>query len=285
MIPQALLLFLMLFRVPAAGPGVGSVTLLDGSLRVIRGTSVFRGVEGMHLRQGDILESSDGAFVQVEFASGGIVALGPATRVYILQHPTNQGPAEVQLVLLSGWLKGESEAAKGTYRYQSPILAVRTAAGTVLFHSNEKGADIFLESGSASIGQVSPGGNSSLTISAKAGQFISRRTSSDPNTLSRPTRAFVDSMPRQFKDTLPSRLARFAGQSVEPKAEHQVSYVEVKDWLTMPSTWRRGLAERFAPRLSDPEFRKQIELHVDEYPEWDPILHPEKNPETPRARN
>jgi hypothetical protein len=36
--------------------------------------------------------------------------------------------------------------------------------------------------------------------------------------------------------------------------------------------------DRFAPRLKDPEFRKQLEAHLTQYPEWDPILHPEKHP-------
>jgi hypothetical protein len=91
-------------------------------------------------------------------------------------------------------------------------------------------------------------------------------------------------MPQAFRDTLPSRLARFAGKSVEPKADHQVTYAEIQSWLTMPSAWRRGFVDRFEPRLRDPEFRKQLELHVAEFPEWDPILHPEKKqPDAPSA--
>jgi hypothetical protein len=88
-------------------------------------------------------------------------------------------------------------------------------------------------------------------------------------------------MPRAFRDTLPSRLAHFAGKTVGPKTDHPVSYVEIQPWLTMPSAWRRGFVDRFEPRLQDPEFRKQLEAHVAAYPEWDGVLHPEKQrPET-----
>jgi hypothetical protein len=45
----------------------------------------------------------------------------------------------------------------------------------------------------------------------------------------------------------------------------------------MPSAWRKGFVNRFEPRLKDPEFRKQLENHVAEYPEWLPILHPDSS--------
>jgi len=36
--------------------------------------------------------------------------------------------------------------------------------------------------------------------------------------------------------------------------------------------------DRFTPRLKDPEFRKELEAHLGSHPEWDAILHPEKQP-------
>src|SRR5215813_9244338 len=94
---------------PAATPNGGSVTMLEGALRVIRGASVVKGVEGMHLRQGDILETSDNGFAQLEIA-GGIIALGPATHVLVFRQAGDKSQ-QSELVLLSGWLKGESTAA------------------------------------------------------------------------------------------------------------------------------------------------------------------------------
>jgi len=243
----------------------------------------------MNVRQGDIIESSEGAFVQLEFANGAIVALGPASGLYIFQYAAGEGHGEqaaaLDLVILNGWLKGESGAGKRLYRYRSPLLAVTTTGGTVVLRSNPNASDIFVETGAASIGEVNQSGNSGQTISVKVGQFVSRQKGAGITTLPRPSPNFLEAMPRPFRDTLPSRLAHFAGKSVEPKGEHPVSYGEIQHWLTMPSAWRRGLAERLAPRLSDPDFRKQIELHVNEYPEWGPILHPEKTSESPRVRN
>ena len=273
---------------PAVPGGVGSVTLLEGSLRVLRSTNVFLGLEGMQLKQGDILETSDKGFAQLEFAHGAIVAVGPSTRLYIFrqsQGGTSDGePGGAELVLLTGWLKGEVNGG-GSYRYVSPMLGVTTTSGTVVLHGDETGCDVFVESGSASIGEVSSSGTTRPAVTAKAGQFLSRRGGKGVQNLSRPAPSFVESMPVPFKDTLPSRLTHVAGKAAEPKAQHQVSYAEIQAWLMIPSAWRRGFVERFEPRLQDPEFRKQLELHVDRYPEWEPVLHPEKTSQSPQARN
>ena len=277
-------LTLLLWPMPVAAPGVGSATFVEGSLRLIRGTGVLHGAEGMRLRQGDILETSDKGFVQLEFAGGTVVALGPLSRLYILRHGGGGAAGRArtsaaEFVLLAGWLKAESNASTGTHRYQSPLLSASVGTGsTVVIHSSEGECEVFVESGSASIGQVSPDGNSRQAAAAKAGQFFSRRTGKDLTSVSRSNVAFRDAMPAAFRDTLPSRLAHFADKAVEPKTDHQVSYAEIQAWLTMPASWRRGFVDRFAPRLKDPEFRKQLEAHLTQYPEWDPILHPEKHP-------
>ena len=250
---------------------------------------MLQGAEGMNVRQGDIIENSEGGFVQLEFANGAIVALGPASRLYVFQYATGEASSgqtvALDVVMLNGWLKGESTAGKRLYRYRSPMLVVTTTGGAMVVRSNQNACDVFVESGSASISEVNQSGNARQTIAAKVGQFVSRQKGADATSLPRPSATFREAVPKQFRDTLPSRLAHFAGKSIEPKTEHPVSYEEIQQWLTIPSAWRRGFAERFAPRLSDPAFRKQIELHVGEYPEWEPILHPKRNSESPQVRN
>ena|SRR5438552_2844777 len=276
----SLALALWLLPLPAAQGG-GSVTLLEGSLRVIRGVYVLKGAEGMRLRPGDLLETSDKGFVQLEFAGGAVVALGPATQVFVYRQSGEK--AQTELVLLSGWLKGESAAGAGTYRYSTPILATMTGGGTVLVHNAEGACDVFVESGSATIGEVGGEGGVRAPVPAKAGQFFSRHAGKTISTAARPNGAFLDAMPHPFRDTLPSRLARFAGKNIEPKPDHAVSYADVQAWLKMLPAWRRGFVERFSPRLKDPEFRRQVEAHVAEHPEWDKALHPEKQAEEKSA--
>jgi hypothetical protein len=278
--PLGMALALLLLPFPATVPGVGSVTFLEGSLRVIRGTSVIRGIEGMRVRQGDILESSENGFVQLELTGGGVVALGPSSHLYIYHHG-GEKTLQTELVLLGGWLKGEVSGTAGSYRYETPMVTATTGNGTVLLHNYEGGCDVFVESGAANIGEVSSEGGTRAPVGAKAGQFFSRHAGKGIISFPRPSAAFVDAMPRPFRDTLPSRLARFTGKNIEPKPDHQVSYAEIQSWLKMPPAWRRGFVERFEPRLQDPEFRKQIEAHVAEYPEWDKALHPDQPEDKP----
>ena len=142
-----------LLPIPAAVQDVGSVTFLEGSLRIIRGTTALQAAEGMRLRQGDIIESSDEGFTQLEFVGGAIVALGPLSRMYVFRHRMggNSGSdaTEAELVLLSGWLKGQSGTHVGSYRYESPTLAATIGNGTVVFHNDESGCEVFVESGTA----------------------------------------------------------------------------------------------------------------------------------------
>lgn len=276
----SVLLFSSLLPVPAAAQDAGTITLLEGSLVIIRGTAALQAAEGTRLRQGDILESSDKGFAQLEFTSGALLALGPSSRMYVFRHVTGGKPgsseAGSELVLLSGWLKGQSDTHAGPYRYESPLLAAKTASGTLVFHADKSDCDVFVESGSAAISEVSPTGIAGKPAAGNAGQFFSRHLGKTMVNASHPNAAFIDAMPRAFRDALPSRLAHFTGKPIEPKVLRQVSYAEIQPWLTMPSAWRKGFPNRFEPRLKDAEFRKQLEMHAAEYPEWAPILHPEK---------
>ena len=280
----ALLLALLLSSLPPpVEQSFGSLTLLEGSLKVIRGTTVYQGAEGMQLKPGDILETSDAAFAQLEFPTG-IVALGPQTRMYILPAGgTSAGqPVSLDLIVLNGWLKSETAPAKSLSRFRTPLLAVSNAGGSVVVRSSAIAADVFLESGSTfSLSEVSPNGEAGSSSSAKAGQFFSRQKSASVITAARPSSTFLEALPKQFRDTLPPRQQRALEKPLVAKSLHAVTYEDVDQWLKMPSSWRRGLAQRFAPRLADSSFRKQIEAHVNEFPEWDPILHPKKSSESP----
>jgi hypothetical protein len=284
-----LALLLLALPRPPAGQEIGSVTLLEGSLRVIRGTTTFQGAEGMSIRQGDMIESSAKGFIQFEFGSGAIIALGPSSRVYILQVPVGEmkgdQTAALDLVMLDGWFKGEFPSGKRSYRYRSPLLAATTTGGTVVVRSNLSDCSVFVESGTISIAEVNRSGNTGHSTPAEVGQFFSRRKGAAVESLARPSVAFVDAMPRAFRDTLPSRLGRYSGKPVEPRGGHPVAYGDVGHWLSMPFAWRDGLAERFAPRLGAADFRKGIEVHLKEFPEWEPLLHPKKASEFPQTRD
>ena len=109
----------------------------------------------------------------------------------------------------------------------------------------------------------------------KAGQFASRLAGKDITVSPRPSSPFVESMPRQFRDTFPSLLSRFTGKPPQPKRDHEVTYSEIQPWLTIGQAWRKGFVKRFQARLNDPAFRKALESHLKDHPEWGPLVHPE----------
>jgi hypothetical protein len=266
-----LLVVLLLPAPPAAAEETGTITLVEQALRLIRGTTVLRAAEGVRLHPGDILESSSAGFVQLELAGGTVVALGPSSRLFVLGRGAK---TTAELVLLSGWLKGETGPNAGAYCYVSPQFAATTQGGAVVLHASGDRAELFVESGTAGISKVSPDGNLASPEAGKAGQFFSRRGGRGVAISPHPDSAFVEAMPRPFRDTLPSRLSRFS-KGVEAKRDHEVSYSEIQPWLTMGRAWRRGFVGRFQPRLKDAEFRKELEAHLNDHPEWRPVLHPE----------
>src|SRR5262249_8418572 len=149
------------------------------------------------------------------------------------------GDSAAELILLRGWLKAESGGGAATFRYETPTLAALTGNGSLGFHTNESGCDLFVESGAATISEVTSEGHDREPKPAKAGQFLSHHGGKGATALPRPTPAFIDGMPVAFRDTLPSRLAHFKGKPAEPKVQHAVSYAEAETWLHMTSAWRR----------------------------------------------
>ncbi|MGB7847270.1 MAG: hypothetical protein WBL63_16770 [Candidatus Acidiferrum sp.] len=280
---RRLFLLLSFLALAAEAQEIGKLTVLEGSLRLIRGVSLYSGSVGIPLEQGDILESSEAGFAQLEFPGGPIVALGPSTRLYILQFaPATAKTKAAHFVLLSGWLKAEPNSAAGTYRYDAPLLGGTTGNGTFVLHVTHDDCDIYIESGPAMVGEISREGNLHQPQAGKTGDFFSRRASKSLTISSHWSPGFVDSMPRAFKDTLPPIIDKFKAKKIEMKPGTLVSYNDVHSWLTMPEAWRRGFVPRFRPRLSDREFHAQIEANLAEHFEWDKILHPEKyRPETP----
>jgi hypothetical protein len=264
------LLLVPLLPLVAAAQEMGTLTLLkDSPLHVIRGFSVLQGVEGMRIRQGDIFETgpSETAQAQLEFAGGAVVELGPSSRVFLY----GQRGSTAELILQSGWLKGET--ATGVYRYVTPLITATTKGGNILVHATAEATDVFVERGSASVGA----GSSGAVTSSTGKIFFTRRTGKQVAAAGRPSPDFIRGMPVSFRDVLPPRLPRFAGKKApEPKHDHDVSYAEVERWLTLSPGWRRSFVERFKPRLQDSSFRQSIEDHLAALPEWGPILHPEK---------
>jgi hypothetical protein len=87
-------------------------------------------------------------------------------------------------------------------------------------------------------------------------------------------------MPVPFRDALPAQIeGQAAKKPAEAKRLRDAAYADIQPWLTMPRDWRVGFIQRFRGRLKDPVFFAAMDAHLNQFPEWVPILHPPPPPE------
>src|SRR5262245_41905323 len=94
----------------AAGAEPAVVTLVEGPAALLRSTGRFALAEGVHVQAGDIIDVPEKGTVQIGFAGGTRVSLGPQSRFHVaaLSGAAGRGGKEVAVsdfYLLQGWSK------------------------------------------------------------------------------------------------------------------------------------------------------------------------------------
>jgi hypothetical protein len=129
---------------PASGAARAVLTLAEQPLRLIRGAVVYKAAAGVAVQKDDILETG-AAGVQVEAGPNAMFALGPQTRVLVLDLPPGGKAAE--LALLQGWVKLMADTGKPA-QVLTPALQLTLASGSAIVRSNGDGRDaVFAEEG------------------------------------------------------------------------------------------------------------------------------------------
>lgn len=252
-----------------AATEIGAVTLLEGSARVLRGATWYKLVAGTRVEEADILDLSDRAQAQIEFAAGSIVNVVGAGTLYLA--PGKAKTAPILLVLPAGWLKAVPKPPGLQMRTVS--LDVTAADAIVVMHATKGGVDFFVESGDARLVEVAASGADGPSREAKRGEYFARNASGAVTTVARAPKAFVDAMPKHFIDPLHALAAKLKS----PPAlvvDHEITYAEAEPWLAGRD--RAVFERRFTSRLRDPAFRSAVLPNAARYPSWDRILHPEK---------
>ena len=279
---------LLVLSLPLDAAEIGTITLAEGSVRLLRGPSLLNASEGVRIQPGDVLETNERGISVVEFADGLLLGLGPRTRLYLPEGTRRSKSAEPgqAIILLAGWLKLESgkQAPADGYRVLTTALGVSTRDAKLLLHAADQRASLFLESGSARILEPDEAGRASGGAALGAGQFASRMRAQRTSVRARPDAGFLENMPRWFRDALPARPGRLKTNPKAPKADHDAAYDEVSDLLQLPQTWRGEMVRRFSARLRDPAFRKAVAANMNHHPEWHRILYPPRPPEAGRQK-
>jgi hypothetical protein len=251
-------------------PARAVLTLAEQPLRLIRGAAVYKAAAGIAVQKDDILETG-AAGAQVEAGLNAMFALGPQTRVLVLDLPP-AGKA-VELALLQGWVKLMADTGKPA-QVATPALQVTLAAGSAIVKSAGDGRDaVFAEEGAQQAAKVEKG-RAAAPLKLAAEQYAEVDPAKAQPAAGRPPRAFVAAMPPSFRD----RLARVpnvpnAGK-VLPAKERDADFADVEPWLTAQLPGVKSFVARFRPRLADQTFRKALERSLGQQADWKAALHP-----------
>lgn len=254
----------------APAPVRAVLTLAEQPLRLIRGAAVYKAGAGIAVQKDDILETgASGA--QVEAGPKAIFALGPQTRVLVLDLPP-AGKA-FDLALLQGWVKLMTDTGKPA-QVVTPALQVTLATGATIVRSSGDGKDaVFAEEGAQQAAKVEKG-RAGAPLKLAAEQYAEVDPARPQPAAGRPPRAFVAAMPPSFRD----RLARVpnltnAGKAA-PVKERDTDFADVEPWLSARLPGVKSFVPRLRPRLADPAFRKALERSLGQQADWKAALHP-----------
>ncbi|MFO1369475.1 MAG: hypothetical protein U1F46_10810 [Marinagarivorans sp.] len=243
------------------------ITLADQPLRLIRAASVYKASAGVAVQAGDLLETTEAA-AQIEIAQGPIVALAADTRIY---WQSSGSPA--QLYVLKGWVKIVQRGA-GQALVTAPWVQLAMGEGAAIVHNTADTTELFAESGAQTIAPLFELGRVGEEKKFPLEHYALWQPDQDLKIQPRPPKQFINDMPKYFRDPLEPAPNRVKGVKNTALFERDVSYVDIRDWLTSNFTLRKTWAKRFKPRLKDKEFRAALDAELGQTPEWKPILHP-----------
>ena len=275
LLPLILVSVLALPVSSASAADAGIYTIVDGDVRVLRGTTWYRLAPGARVQDGDIVDAGGLAQLQLELTDGGTLNAQAPALLHAAALAVGGGkPAGLpEITIQRGWFKATAPG-KRPLRLRLPAMTVDVADAIVVLHADARVAELFVESGTAKLSLPSARGKDAPLRDAKGGEFASRAGDRVPVVADRPPQAFLAAMPRQFRDALPPLAGRFASAPGALAAGQEVTLAEAEPWLSGPN--RRSFVRRFTPRLGDPAFRGGIAARPAAFPEWDRILHPEK---------
>ena len=260
-------------QAPAA-PGRADPTLAEHPLPLLRGAAVYKAQAGVAVQKDDILETG-AAGAQVEAGQEAILALGPETRVLVLDLPTaGRGTA---LAVLQGWVKLMTSGGKPA-QVLTPDMQVSFASGSTILKRDGDGRDaVFAEEGAQQLARVEKG-RPGTPLKLAAEQYAEIDPARPLPVAGRPPRAFITTMPPSFRD----RLARVpnlpnSGKAL-PARERDADFADVEPWLTARLPGVKSFVARFRPRLADPAFRKPLERALGQQPDWKAALYPPARP-------
>ncbi len=241
------------------------LTLLEGSATVIAGPRALAAATGARLGAGTLIETeASTALLRLEWPDGTLLDLGPATRVVLQPGPVaNRVPL---FYLLQGWAKqSQTKLAAGQAGAQ---FEVAPFAGVLVSHVDEGQSVLFAETGGGPFTARRQGAAATL----KGGDTAVLAGATAPQITARPPSAWIQQMPRAFRETLPPMAPKIKGPAPSLRPRAVLTYAALQPWLVAETAIRRDFPIRFAELLNDRTFRDAVTRHLAQHPEWDVVL-------------
>jgi len=246
------------------------LTLADQPPRLIRGAAVYGAGSGVAVQKDDILETGD-AGAQLEAGPDAIVAVGPHSRA-LVANLAPDGKSPVEMELLQGWIKVAVKGRRATV--VTPALQVAVPSGSTIVHAGGGMEAVFAEEGEQQVARVDEKGKTGAVLKLGTEQYAGLDAGKPQPVAGRPPRAFVAALPPGFRDHLARAPDVADAGKVQPKKQREAAYADVDAWLASTLPARRRFVARFRPRLSDADFRTQLDRALGQGPDWKPVLHP-----------
>ena len=257
----------------------GTITILEGEAQIFRGMTRYVAAEGVRLGLGDIIETGDSTFVQIELGDQSTLELSGISRVMINGGPGKTKP-ERWLYLINGWAKfsgvRRDPKAEAPFEMRAPLFEIAPSPGVAVLLATPSDVQLFVERGELKLAERQRTGPNTAVV-LKSGDTYRRKAAARGAVTQEATPDFLSKMPRYFRDTLPSRMDRFRDADVKPKEAPDFGYADVELWLKAEPSIRRPFVQRWkAKAFKDPAFKSAIVANMNQHPEWDPVLFPEK---------
>ena len=204
-----------------------TVTIVEGPVSVVSGAAAYLPAPGMRLQTCDIVRTGPQAIVQLEDEDGGQILVGPDS-LFLVDLPQGGEGVVGPHFLISGWTKVTVPKRGKPVPYQvgTPHVDLSTPAAVVVLRAGTDGSEFFVEQGDAVAAAAS------VRTTVGAGRLYARKAGPGRGALADNLKqAFVQGMPRAFRDTLPTRLAAVKANNPRPRPAPDYNPSEVQGWL------------------------------------------------------
>lgn len=228
---------------------VGVVTVSDGESHLIRGNGYFEIERGIDIDEGDVIQTKDGANVQVEMRDGSILEVGPASEFYINEYQLRDDDSvkAATVSLVKGWLRFVTARLRPSSHYEMNMsvatIGIRGTEGVL--STDGETSSLLLNHGEVEFAEVNEAGELGLTGPVKAGEFIRRDRGKRFSKHRAAPERFLVGMPGRFKKPPQRFKSRLQRRGVKPKMIRAVRHEDVARLFGSNPRVRKKLKDRF----------------------------------------